>query len=88
MKKEIKEKIYELVEDVYQKRITAAEAVVKLEKIIDEERLSTHRKRETIGFMTNIGVKNLANGFGRPDIFKHKHGKYCVPITLGDDDAH
>ena len=88
MKKEIKEKIYELVEDVYQKRITAAEAVQVVEKITDEERLSTHRKRETVGYMSIQGLKNLANGFGQPDIFKHKHGKYCVPITLGDEDAH
>ena len=88
MKKEIKEKIYELVEDVYVKHVTAAEAAVALEKIIDEERLSTHRKRETIGYMSIQGLKNLASGFGQPDIFKHKHGKYCVPITLGDDDEH
>ena len=88
MKKEIKEKIYELVEDVYQKRITAAEAVQVVEKITDEEHLATYRKRETIGFMSIQGLKNLASGFGQPDIFKHKHGKYCVPITLGNEDEY
>jgi hypothetical protein len=88
MKKETKEKIYKLVEDVYIERVTAAEAVVVLEKIIDEARLTTHRKRETIGYAHNQGLKNLSNGFGHTDIFKLKQGKYCVPVTLGDEDEH
>ena len=85
MKKETKEKIYELIEDVYQKRITAAEAVQIVEKITDEEHLATYRKRKTVGYISE-NCKNILQFEGQVRIFKCKEGKYCVPVVIGDTD--
>lgn len=84
MKKEIKNAIYAMVEDVCNDLVTPGEAVDFICKLVEQERILAVHNTLPIGYTSEQDLRALKHGNLQPVIQKLAHGKHCVPLVIGE----